>query len=75
MPHSGLGFLRLSASLRCLDAPECLTGCTSPGLYGRDYMEAFGLPYALILGNHDLEGDEFATDQDNLAAWEQVGER
>lgn len=40
--------------------------------YARDYMEAFGLPYALILGNHDLEGDEFATDQDNLAAWEQV---
>ncbi len=50
--------------------------CASPpSLYGRDYMEGFGLPYALVLGNHDLEGDEFDTDQDNLAAWEQVGER
>jgi hypothetical protein len=36
---------------------------------GRAFVDAFGLPSALVLGNHDLEGEEFATDQANLAAW------
>ena len=37
-----------------------------------DYMGRFGLPAALVTGNHDLEGEEFQTDEDNLAAWTQV---
>lgn len=35
----------------------------------RDYLQGFALPTALVLGNHDLEGDEFETDEANLAAW------
>ena len=37
-----------------------------------EYMGRFGLPAALVTGNHDLEGEEFQTDEDNLAAWTQV---
>lgn len=40
----------------------------------REYLSGFGLPHALVLGNHDLEGDEYETDEDNLAAWRQVGQ-
>jgi len=36
------------------------------------YMGRFKLPAALVTGNHDLEGGEFQTDADNLAAWTQV---
>ena len=28
---------------------------------------------ALVVGNHDLEGEDFETDEENLAAWSQVG--
>lgn len=27
---------------------------------------------ALVVGNHDLEGEDFETDEENLAAWRQV---
>ncbi|GIL77319.1 hypothetical protein Vretifemale_6793 [Volvox reticuliferus] len=40
--------------------------------FARQYLESFGIPYALITGNHDLEGDEFETDEENLAAWSEV---
>ncbi|EFJ48704.1 hypothetical protein VOLCADRAFT_104564 [Volvox carteri f. nagariensis] len=40
--------------------------------FARQYLEGFNVPYALILGNHDLEGDEFETDEENLAAWREV---
>lgn len=39
----------------------------------RQYMDGFKLPYGMILGNHDLEGDEFQSDEENLAAWKEVG--
>lgn len=35
----------------------------------KQYLDSFGTPVGLILGNHDLEGDEFETDADNLDAW------
>lgn len=35
----------------------------------REYLDGFGLPTALVLGNHDLEGEEFEADEANLAAW------
>ena len=38
----------------------------------RQYIASFGLPAALILGNHDLEGDEFETDEENLSAWKEA---
>eukprot|EP00198_Chlamydomonas_reinhardtii_P010879 XP_001700216.1 predicted protein [Chlamydomonas reinhardtii] len=40
--------------------------------FAKRYMDGFGLPYGMILGNHDLEGDEFETDGENLAAWKEV---
>lgn len=38
----------------------------------REYITSFDLPAALVLGNHDLEGDDFETDEENLAAWQQA---
>jgi hypothetical protein len=38
-----------------------------------NYLSGFrAIPAALVVGNHDLEGEEFETDEDNLAAWSQV---
>jgi len=35
----------------------------------KDFLSGFGFPVGVITGNHDLEGEEFKTDEDNLAAW------
>ena len=35
----------------------------------RQFIDSFALPTALVLGNHDVEGSEFETDEENLAAW------
>lgn len=37
-----------------------------------DFLTGFNLPTGLILGNHDLEGDDFDTDEANLAAWQEA---
>ncbi|KAF6253281.1 Metallo-dependent phosphatase-like protein [Scenedesmus sp. NREL 46B-D3] len=37
-----------------------------------EYLDGFQVPAALILGNHDLEGDEFEEDIENLAAWHEA---
>ena len=34
-----------------------------------EYLQNFQMPTSLVTGNHDLEGEEFETDEDNLAAW------
>ena len=47
-------------------------GSTACFLRARDFLAGFGLPATLVLGNHDLEGAEFETDEANLAAWQQV---
>jgi 3',5'-cyclic AMP phosphodiesterase CpdA len=39
---------------------------------GRDFLAGFDVPTTLVTGNHDLEGDEFETDEDNLAAWQEL---
>lgn len=44
-------------------------GCFEVAL---DYMSGFGVPFSLITGNHDLEGHEFDTDEQNLVAWHEV---
>ena len=36
------------------------------------FLGGFGAPFSAILGNHDLEGDEFETDEQNLAAWHEA---
>ncbi|BDA46759.1 probable 3',5'-cyclic adenosine monophosphate phosphodiesterase Cpd at N-terminal half [Coccomyxa sp. Obi] len=38
-----------------------------------EYISGFQpVPAALVVGNHDLEGEDFETDEENLAAWRQV---
>jgi hypothetical protein len=37
----------------------------------KSYLDSFDLPVGLILGNHDLEGDEFESDEANLSAWKE----
>ncbi|GBF87795.1 calcineurin-like phosphoesterase [Raphidocelis subcapitata] len=44
-------------------------GCFEVAL---DYLSGFGAPFSLITGNHDLEGHEFETDEENLEAWRDV---
>lgn len=39
---------------------------------GKAYLEGFKLPHAMVLGNHDLEGEEFESDEENLKAWRQT---
>lgn len=50
------------------------TGATSgsPAAFdaARVYLDGFGAPRHSITGNHDLEGTEFDTDDENLAAWQ-----
>jgi hypothetical protein len=36
---------------------------------GRDYLAGFGRPYHTLVGNHDLEGFEYATDAESVAAF------
>lgn len=39
---------------------------------GKEFLAGFGVPTTLVTGNHDLEGDEFETDEENLAAWQEA---
>jgi hypothetical protein len=45
------------------------TGCFKRG---KSYLDSFNLPTAMVLGNHDLEGAEFDTDEQNLAEWRSI---
>ena len=36
------------------------------------WLATLHAPTLLVVGNHDLEGEEFATDEDNLGAWQQA---
>lgn len=36
-----------------------------------DFFSGFGVPWRTLLGNHDMEGKEFATDAENLASWKE----
>eukprot|EP00291_Cryptomonas_curvata_P015800 CAMPEP_0172153614 /NCGR_PEP_ID=MMETSP1050-20130122/1551_1 /TAXON_ID=233186 /ORGANISM="Cryptomonas curvata, Strain CCAP979/52" /LENGTH=124 /DNA_ID=CAMNT_0012822187 /DNA_START=158 /DNA_END=529 /DNA_ORIENTATION=- len=48
-------------------------GTSSNFIHTKEYLDSFGISYS---GNHDLEGlDEFATDEDNLAAFLGILER
>lgn len=47
-------------------------GSTACFTLAQQYLAGFNLPVALTTGNHDLEGDEFETDEENLAAWHQA---
>ena len=51
-----------SSACRCRESLE----------FAEQYLASFGVPRALVTGNHDLEGDDFDTDEANLEAWRQV---
>lgn len=36
---------------------------------GREFLDSFGVPWATIIGNHDLEGCLYQTDRESIAAW------
>lgn len=38
-------------------------------LEGREFLEEFGVPWATLIGNHDLEGCLYQTDEESIAAW------
>lgn len=40
--------------------------------FGRQYLDRFGMEFAAVTGNHDLEGEDFETDEANLQAWCQI---
>lgn len=42
---------------------------------GLDFLDNFDLPFHMLIGNHDLEGCDYATDAQAVAAWCQAFER
>ncbi len=39
---------------------------------GKSFLSRFEVPYYTLMGNHDLEGEEFSTDEKSIEAWCQV---
>ena len=63
------------------EEPTCVPGRHQTSPYAgsqrcfdgaKRFMRRIPVPWALVTGNHDLEGEEFETDEANLAAWTQV---
>ncbi|CAG9466893.1 unnamed protein product [Pedinophyceae sp. YPF-701] len=40
--------------------------------FAKSFLGGFAAPSLLVTGNHDLEGSEFNTDEENLAAWQRT---
>lgn len=36
---------------------------------GLDFLQGFDRPFATLMGNHDMEGPEYASDSETVAAW------
>ena len=69
---------RAQAGARVVQLGDLGSYHCGPGGWGcftlaREYLAGFRVPAATILGNHDLEGAEFESDEENLEAWKQVG--
>lgn len=73
-----------SANTERMDPPPRMRGChrcpvaggykANPGSQqcfdtAKAFLDGIGAPVRLVTGNHDLEGAEFPTDAENLAAW------
>lgn len=76
------GLAEAQAQLIAL-APEAVVSLGDQGGYshcgtrlsfeeGRDYFSDFGVPFYPLIGNHDMEGKEFETDEAAVAAWCEV---
>ncbi len=64
---------RRSRGRRRPQAPRARAGSRACFRVAANYLGGFGgVPRALVVGNHDLEGDEFETDAANLDAWAQA---
>jgi len=60
----------LGESLKCDDSNQLFAGTSACFKLAREYLDGLDFPYAVIGGNHDLEGiDEFGTDEENLRAF------
>lgn len=60
----------LGKSLKCDDSNQLFAGTSACFKLAREYLDGLDFPYAVIGGNHDLEGiDEFGTDEENLRAF------
>lgn len=45
-------------------------GTTTCFEHAKEYLDGYSIPYSVLAGNHDLEGlDEFTTDEENLSAF------
>lgn len=55
-----------------LGSSKVKSGSRSCFELAQTYLEGFSAPHVLITGNHDLEGEEFDTDAENLVAWQEV---
>uniref|UniRef100_A0A7S4F2E1 Calcineurin-like phosphoesterase domain-containing protein n=1 Tax=Chrysotila carterae TaxID=13221 RepID=A0A7S4F2E1_CHRCT len=65
-----LGDLGESKSVRPEETAELFAGTSECHELAADFLGSFGVPYEVIGGNHDLEGiDEFSTDEENLEAF------
>mmetsp|Transcript_56201 Transcript_56201/g.99319 ORF Transcript_56201/g.99319 Transcript_56201/m.99319 type:complete len:678 (-) Transcript_56201:306-2339(-) len=68
-----LGDLGESKSVRPEETQELFAGTTECHELAAEFLSSFGVPYEVIGGNHDLEGiDEFSTDEENLAAFNRI---
>jgi len=62
-----LGDLGESKSVRPKETSELFAGTTECHAMAAEFLGSFGVPYEVVGGNHDLEGlDEFSTDEENL---------
>lgn len=68
VPLDGARLLQLGD----LGSGKVASGSRSCFELANKYLSGFEVPKALITGNHDLEGEEFDTDEENLAAWREV---
>eukprot|EP01026_Neomeris_dumetosa_P064974 TRINITY_DN6220_c0_g1_i9.p1 TRINITY_DN6220_c0_g1~~TRINITY_DN6220_c0_g1_i9.p1 ORF type:complete len:477 (+),score=54.31 TRINITY_DN6220_c0_g1_i9:74-1504(+) len=55
-----------------LGAYEAKPGSIECFALAQEYLKGFEAPTKLITGNHDLEGEEFMTDEANLEAWQKA---
>lgn len=78
-PHAEADFARARKQLQALalDAVVQLGdhgGYTHCGTWqsfqeGLDFLSSLGAPFSTLIGNHDLEGEEYASDADSVAAF------
>eukprot|EP01025_Chloroclados_australasicus_P048044 TRINITY_DN5431_c0_g1_i3.p1 TRINITY_DN5431_c0_g1~~TRINITY_DN5431_c0_g1_i3.p1 ORF type:complete len:489 (+),score=62.67 TRINITY_DN5431_c0_g1_i3:838-2304(+) len=55
-----------------LGAYEAKPGSAECFTLTKQYLEGFDASSTLITGNHDLEGEEFLSDEENLATWQEA---